>query len=87
MAEMEREPSSPSLTMLHTFLEGSEPGTGRSHLSGSQFCHLETDRKEVFSSSHVVLHRGASGDPWERSRALGPTSASLRAALLFIGLP
>lgn len=77
-AGMEGEPSSSSLAMLHTFLEGSEPGTGRSHLSGSQFCHLETDRKEVFSSSHVVLHRGALGDP---------TSASLRAALLFIGLP
>lgn len=95
MAELEEESSSHSLTKLSLLEDG---GTwvlvqGQAgHLSGNQFCHLETDRGNLSVVPHTVFHQGDSGGSWKRrgwlgGGALGPSPALVRETLLSTGLP
>lgn len=80
MAKLEEESSSHSLTKLSLLEDG---GTwvlvqGQAgHLSGNQFCHLETDRGNLSVVPHTAFHQGDSGGSWKRRGWLGGCSRPL----------
>lgn len=94
MAELEEESSSHSLTKLSLLEDGGawvlvQGQAG--HLSGNQFCHLETDRGNLSVVPHTVFHKVILEAPGKEGLAgggaLGPSPALVRETLLSTGLP